>query len=157
MLGQFADSMQELAGGMNQEEKERYKAEGLYDKLVELQQECGPDDMEGLPEVYRIFEGTDNESEDDNEEREQEEDEDFDVDAIEEAYEQYNNNYGEDEDEEEYPEEEEDVGTVAGFDTGARRDGPYAQRIGLGEKVQKTNLLPSQPQRTNVFSIGELS
>ena len=62
-LGEFADSMVELAGGMTVEEREKYKKEGLYEKLVDLQNECDDVDMEGLQEVYAIFDGEGDEEE----------------------------------------------------------------------------------------------
>ncbi|KAF4632085.1 hypothetical protein G7Y89_g6045 [Cudoniella acicularis] len=57
-LQQFADSMLELTNGMTEEEKDRYKDEGLYEKLVDLQNECDWEtDMEGLRDVYEAFDG----------------------------------------------------------------------------------------------------
>ena len=66
-LGEFADSMVELAGGMTVEEREKYKKEGLYEKLVDLQNECDDVDMEGLQELYAIFDGEGDEEEDGDE------------------------------------------------------------------------------------------
>jgi hypothetical protein len=66
-LGEFAGSMVELASGMTVEEREKYKIEGLYEKLVDLQNECDDVDMEGLQEVYAIFDGIGGEEEDENE------------------------------------------------------------------------------------------
>jgi hypothetical protein len=57
VLGEFSESMAELARGMTLEERDTYKEEGLYQKLLELQNECEPDDMEGLQEIYGIFDG----------------------------------------------------------------------------------------------------
>ncbi len=58
MLSQFAESMCELAGGMTIQEREKYKGEGLYDKLLELAKYCRDEaGMEGLEEVYSIFDG----------------------------------------------------------------------------------------------------
>jgi hypothetical protein len=60
-LGYFAEAMVELARGMTEEERERYKEERLYEKLVELQTACDWEvDMEGLRDVYEIFDGEDN-------------------------------------------------------------------------------------------------
>jgi hypothetical protein len=64
VLGEFAESMVELASGMTGEERAKYKEEGLYEKLVELQGECESIDMEGLVDVYAVF---DDDDEDDNE------------------------------------------------------------------------------------------
>jgi hypothetical protein len=36
----MADNMLELAEGMTADERDRYKEEGLYEKLVNLEQEC---------------------------------------------------------------------------------------------------------------------
>jgi hypothetical protein len=59
-LGYFADAMTGLARGMTEEERNRYKEESLYEKLVELQTLCDWEiDMEGLREVYEIFDGED--------------------------------------------------------------------------------------------------
>ena len=56
-LGYFADAMAVLARGMTEEERGRYKDEGLYEKLVDL---CDWEtDMEGLREVFEIFDGED--------------------------------------------------------------------------------------------------
>ncbi len=57
VLGEFSESMAELARSMTPSERERYKEEGFYSKLLELQHECEPDDMEGLQEIYGIFDG----------------------------------------------------------------------------------------------------
>jgi len=73
VLGEFAESMTELANGMTKEEREKYKDEGLYEKLVELQGECESIDMEGLADVYAIF---DDEDEDDDEEEEEDAEDD---------------------------------------------------------------------------------
>jgi hypothetical protein len=69
-LGCFADAMARLAREMTEQERNRYKQEGLYEKLVELQTLCDWEtDMEGLRELYEIFDGEDNGEggEDDNE------------------------------------------------------------------------------------------
>jgi len=59
-LGYFADAMVGLARGMTENEREWYKEEGLYEKLVELQTECDWEtDMEGLRELYETFDGLD--------------------------------------------------------------------------------------------------
>ena len=98
-LGYFAEAMAGLAKGMTEEERERYKDEGLYEKLVDLQTVCDWEtDMEGLREVYETFDGEDN-----------------------------GNREGEAE----------------------REDG------GSGDSVVILEALP--PQRTRVFSVGELS
>jgi hypothetical protein len=39
-LSGMADNMLELAEGMTADERDRYKEEGLYEKLVNLEQEC---------------------------------------------------------------------------------------------------------------------
>jgi len=57
VLGEFSESIAELARSMTPSERERYKEEGFYSKLLKLQHECGPDDMEGLQEIYSIFDG----------------------------------------------------------------------------------------------------
>jgi hypothetical protein len=57
LLGEFANAMLKFAKGMTEEERERYKEEGLYEKLVDLQTECESIDMEGLAEVYAVFDG----------------------------------------------------------------------------------------------------
>lgn len=57
-LRYFAEAMAGLAKGMTEKERERYKEEGLYEKLVGLREECDWEtDMEGLREVYEIFDG----------------------------------------------------------------------------------------------------
>lgn len=59
-LGYFAEAMTKLAKEMTEQERDRYKAEGLYEKLVALQTECDWEtDMEGLRELYEIFDGPD--------------------------------------------------------------------------------------------------
>jgi hypothetical protein len=67
-LGYFAEAMTKLAKEMTEQERDRYKDEGLYEKLVDLQTECDWEiDMEGLREVYEIFDGPDDgEGEDDD-------------------------------------------------------------------------------------------
>lgn len=57
VLGEFAESMAELARGMTSDEREAYKAEGFYQKLLDLQNECETDDMVGLQEIYGVFDG----------------------------------------------------------------------------------------------------
>jgi len=60
-LGYFSEAMVSLARGMTEEERKRYKDEGLYEKLVDLQTVCDWEtDMEGLREVFEIFDGEDN-------------------------------------------------------------------------------------------------
>ncbi|CAG8972155.1 hypothetical protein HYALB_00009703 [Hymenoscyphus albidus] len=70
-LASFADAMLELAQGMSSEERERYKDEGLYEKLVELQTECEEwsINMPGLEDIYGVF---DEDSEGDDEEEDEE-------------------------------------------------------------------------------------
>jgi hypothetical protein len=104
-LGEFADSMVELAGGMTVEEREKYKKEGLYEKLVDLQNECDDVDMEGLQEVYAIF-------------------------------------YGEGDEEEDGDENE---------------DGSGSESSDAPEFLESRPKQPPPPQRTQVFSVGELS
>jgi hypothetical protein len=55
LLADFAESMLELAKGMTRNERERYRVEGLHEKLIELQGECDAGDMEGLADVYAVF------------------------------------------------------------------------------------------------------
>jgi hypothetical protein len=74
VLVKFAESMEELARGMTTVERERYKEEGLYEKLVELQGECESVDMEGLADVYAVFEEDSGEEEDGDEGSEEDED-----------------------------------------------------------------------------------
>ena len=54
-LGEFAESMLKLARGMTRNEREKYRAEGLYEKLIELQRELHGLDMEGLADLYAVF------------------------------------------------------------------------------------------------------
>jgi hypothetical protein len=56
LLGEFAESMLELAKGMTKEERERYREEGLFEKLAELQEECDEIDMERLADILVVFE-----------------------------------------------------------------------------------------------------
>jgi hypothetical protein len=74
VLVEFAESMEQLARGMTAVERERYKEEGLYEKLVELQGECESIDMEGLADVYAVFEEDGGEEEDGEEGNEEDED-----------------------------------------------------------------------------------
>jgi hypothetical protein len=104
-LGEFADSMVELAGGMTVEERERYKKEGLYEKLVDLQNECDDVDMEGLQEVYAIFDGEGDEEGDGDE----------------------------------------------------NEDGSGSESSDAPEFLESRPKQPPPPQRTQVFSVGELS
>jgi hypothetical protein len=55
LLAEFAESMLKLAKGMSRNERERYRGEGLYEKLIELQGECDAFDMDGLADVYSVF------------------------------------------------------------------------------------------------------
>ncbi|TVY36766.1 hypothetical protein LSUB1_G004128 [Lachnellula subtilissima] len=77
----FTDSMLELAMSMSQEERDEYKQEGLYEKLVELQSDCNDweTDMGGLGEIYELFDGIDDgegdEEGDEDEDEDEEEDE----------------------------------------------------------------------------------
>jgi hypothetical protein len=104
-LGEFADSMVELAGGMTVEEREKYKKEGLYEKLVDLQNECDDIDMEGLQEVYAIFDGEGDEEEDGDE----------------------------------------------------NEDGSGSESSDAPEFLESRPKQPPPPQRTQIFSVGELS
>ncbi|KAL2060596.1 hypothetical protein VTL71DRAFT_9237 [Oculimacula yallundae] len=152
MLGQYADSMQELARGMSKEERGRYKQEGLYEKLVELRTECDPIHMEGLPALYRIFDGVedDDEDEEDEEDDEQQEDEDEDcaADAAEEGYSPHNVHESENDDVNRYQEAEE-ASVRAGTET-EHLSSSAQHPFGIIEQ-------PSSVHRTKVFSIGELS
>ena len=59
-LSYFSDAMTKLAKEMTELERNRYKEEGFYEKLVALQTECDWEtDMEGLRELYEIFDGPD--------------------------------------------------------------------------------------------------
>lgn len=101
-LGYFAESMAGLARGMTERERDRYKEEGLYEKLVDLQTVCDWEtDIEGLREVFEIFDG-------------------------------------------------EDDGEGAVDDDGEGQE----QDEGSDDSVV---VLPAAPQRTRVFSVGELS
>jgi len=63
-LGAFAEAMIEIAGVMSEEERAIYVEEGLYEKLVELQTHCEWEvEMEGLRELYEIFDGPGDEEE----------------------------------------------------------------------------------------------
>ncbi|KAH7327037.1 hypothetical protein BKA65DRAFT_509807 [Rhexocercosporidium sp. MPI-PUGE-AT-0058] len=154
MLGQFADSMQQLARSMTKEERGRYKQEGLYEKLLELQAECDPNDMEGLPAVYRIFDGAEDDDEEEEEEEEEEdeqeedEDDDCDADAIEEVYADAYDDKGTDE----VPYQEEDSPRNAASVAHQRQDYSSPAFQQLQEAAP-----PSKTHRTKVFSIGELS
>jgi hypothetical protein len=53
---------------MTEQERDRYKEEGLYEKLVALQTAC--DCMEGLRKSYEIFDGLDDGEEGDEDEDE---------------------------------------------------------------------------------------
>lgn len=57
LLGGFAESMLQLAEDMSQAERQRYRDEGLYEKLWDLQNECEDIDMEKLQDVYAVFGG----------------------------------------------------------------------------------------------------
>lgn len=57
LLGKFALSMFKLAVEMSELERKRYKDEGLYEKLLQLQNECDENDMIGLKGVYDVFDG----------------------------------------------------------------------------------------------------
>jgi hypothetical protein len=77
VLVEFAESTEQLARGMTAVERERYKEEGLYEKLVELRGERESIDMEGLADVYAVFEedgGAEEDGEEGNEEDEDPED-----------------------------------------------------------------------------------
>jgi len=73
-LGYFAEAMVGIARDMTVAERERYKDEGFYEKLVDLQTECDWElEMEGLRELYETFDGPD-EGEGEREEEEIEDD-----------------------------------------------------------------------------------
>jgi hypothetical protein len=57
LLGEFADAMLKLAKGMSEREREKYKEERLYEKLVDLQTECESMYMEGLADIYAVLDG----------------------------------------------------------------------------------------------------
>jgi hypothetical protein len=70
MLSQFSDAMLRLARDMTAKERDIYKEEGLYEKLVDLQNECDwENDMEGLRDVYELFDGDLGEDEGNDEEK----------------------------------------------------------------------------------------
>lgn len=73
----FTDSMLELATNMTVEERQKYKEEGLYEKLVDLQSDCDDweTDMGGLGEIYELFDGADDGENDDDEPEDEPEDE----------------------------------------------------------------------------------
>ncbi|CZT05797.1 hypothetical protein WAI453_004434 [Rhynchosporium graminicola] len=145
MLGQFADSMQELARGMTKEERGRYKEEGLYKKLVELRTECDPMHMDGLPAVYRIFDCVEDDDEEEGEDEEQEDNiEDSDAPAVDEAYLQNIDN--EDEGTDSGTEEADGGAVIRSQD----HSSPALQRF-------QDMMQPSNTHRTRVFSIGELA
>ncbi|CZR56106.1 uncharacterized protein PAC_05994 [Phialocephala subalpina] len=93
--GCFADDMLKLAKRMSLAETQRYKKEGLYEKLVELLTHCESYHMEGLQKVHAVFEGgeadvgeekdedegvsedDDDENEDENEDIDYDDDNDF--------------------------------------------------------------------------------
>ena len=153
MLGQFADSMQELARGMTKEERMRYKQEGLYEKLLALHEECDPNDMEGLPAVYKIFAGAEDDDEDAEEDEYDQgedayEDEDCDADVVDDAYEINEEEGG---DVEPSPEEKGDPRSTADSPFGRLDvDSPALPRLQEMAGLSHTH-------RTKVFSIGELS
>lgn len=153
MLGQFADSMQELARGMTKEERMRYKQEGLYEKLLALHEECDAGDMEGLPAVYKIFDGAeddDGDAEGDKYDQgeDEDEDEDCDADVIDDAYE---NNDDEARYEETSPEGKGDSRSTADSLFGRLEyDSPALRKL-------QDMAEPSHTHRTKVFSIGELA
>lgn len=72
VLGEFAESMAELARGMSLDERGTYKEEGFYQKLLDLQNECEPDDMEGLQEIYGIFDGAEDSADEELDEYDEE-------------------------------------------------------------------------------------
>jgi hypothetical protein len=65
LLSGFATLMLQLAKEMSELERQRYRDEGLYEKLWELQNECDDIDMEGLQQVYDVFDGREIEDDDD--------------------------------------------------------------------------------------------
>lgn len=128
-LGAFAEAMVEIARGMTEGERERYMQEGLYVKLVDLQTSCDwENDMEGLRELYEIFDGPG----DENDEGEEEGDE-VEGDA-------------EEDEEQDYEEIADDVEEVEGD----IEDGSAAQPYSLASPD-----IP--PQRSKVFSVSELA
>lgn len=156
MLGQFADSMQELVRGMTAEEKSLYKEEGLYEKLLELQNECDSMDMEGLQEVYAIFDGAEEDEDEEGGENEDEAD--------------FNTEYDEEEELRDYADGEGGEGergivdlqavsasltaAIAGRRESIDGDSPHMQQMPRTRPVIPTI---SQPKRTSVFSVHELS
>lgn len=77
LLGGFADSMLRLAKGMSEFERQRYKGEGLWEKLWELQGECEDIDinMRDLFKVYSVFDGAPVSQDEEEDEMENESDE----------------------------------------------------------------------------------
>lgn len=56
-LGDFAAAMTTIAARMTEAERGRYKKEGMYEKLEELQRYCDWEtDMEGLADLLAVFE-----------------------------------------------------------------------------------------------------
>lgn len=127
-LAAWADAMVEVAKGMSEEEREKYKKEGLYAKLVELQGLCDWEaDMEGLRDVYEIFDGDADEDEDDEDEEDENQDQD--------EEEASGDDEGQDDFEESIPTSSEPIRTMPLLVDGAER---------------------SIPRRTSVFTIGDL-
>jgi len=65
------DGMLTLAKAMSADEREKYKEEGLYEKLVDLQNDCDDweTDMEGLGEIYELFDGAADDEEGEDEDK----------------------------------------------------------------------------------------
>ena len=127
-LGAFSDTMIEIAGAMTEQERARYVAEGLYEKLVELQTHCEWEtDMEGLRELYEIFDGPG-----DGEEEVEGENEDL--------------------GEREGDDDSEDIGETAEMsEFGDGGGGEYFRDLPESEPV-----LRPTPRRTSVFNVNEL-
>lgn len=76
ILGEFAESMLELANGMTREERKKYREEGLYEKLAEFQDEGKYDsiNMEEFKDIFVVFDGDGNMDGKDDEAEEEDED-----------------------------------------------------------------------------------
>lgn len=133
-LGAFAQAMIEIASAMSEEERARYVDEGLYEKLVELQTHCEWEtDMDGLRELYEIFDGPgDEEDEVEGEKQNLDTNEDYDrLELHEESEDAYE------------AAEQSEFGDAGG--------GEYFRDLPEAEPVLKPT-----PRRTSVFNVNEL-
>lgn len=72
LLEEFADSMLKLAKGMSEVERQRYRHEGLWEKLWGLQDLCVGIDIARLEKIYAVFDGQEVEWSGDEEDEEDE-------------------------------------------------------------------------------------